>query len=77
MWMATGCNLLSSSSCSRKSALSDLRTSPYLSSYIKEAKVNWKFETALERAKKENGRGVTYKIAHLLILGPSKKSLFH
>ena len=43
---------------------------------IQEAKVIWRFETVLGRARKENGRGMTYEIAHLLILSSSKKSLF-
>lgn len=51
MWTDTGYNLLSSSSHSRKLALSDLGTS--LSPYIKEAKANWKFETALGRGIKK------------------------
>lgn len=37
--------------------------------------MNWKFETALGRARKENGRGMTSKIAHLLIPRSSKKPL--
>lgn len=51
MWTDTGYNLLSSSSHSRKLALSNLGTS--LSPYIKEAKANWKFETALGRGIKK------------------------